>query len=116
MFGNDRRMSQDLDNHITGHYGEDQYLNNDQAGEYMSNLQKQFINETGVDPCIMNQVGYHNKYVEWLEAKIEKLTPFNILLKEVDSHWREFGPDHGFSELMDKVYEVIAQQHNESKI
>lgn len=25
MFGNDKRMSQELDNYITGHYGEDQF-------------------------------------------------------------------------------------------
>lgn len=25
MFGNDSRMSQQLDNYITGHYGEDQF-------------------------------------------------------------------------------------------
>ena len=25
MFGNDRHMSESLDNHITGHYGEDQF-------------------------------------------------------------------------------------------
>ena len=43
----------------------------------MSQLQEQFTRETGINPSIMNQVGYHHKYVNWLEAKVEKLTAHN---------------------------------------
>jgi hypothetical protein len=29
----------------------------------------------------------------------------------VDAHWREFGPDHGFGEVMDQLYAVLQQRH-----
>jgi hypothetical protein len=35
-----------------------------------------------------------------------------LVARQVDSHWREFGPEHGFGELMDRLYAVIAQQHH----
>ena len=29
----------------------------------------------------------------------------------VDAHWREFGPEHGFGEVMDQLYAVLQQRH-----
>lgn len=42
---NDRRMSQELDNHITGHYGEDQFKSFRREKKSKKNLRDQAIQE-----------------------------------------------------------------------
>jgi hypothetical protein len=48
----------------------------------MSQLQKLFTKETGINPIIMNQVGYGYKYVDWLEAKVENFDSTKDSIKD----------------------------------
>lgn len=47
MFGNDRRMSQELDNYITGHYGEDQFSDEEYAA-----MREMDLDDSGNNPAL----------------------------------------------------------------
>jgi hypothetical protein len=48
------------------------------------------------------------------EAAQTNNSPMDAIVRaaiSVDAHWREFGPEHGFGEIMDRLYAVLQQQH-----
>jgi hypothetical protein len=75
-------------------------------------MRKEFAQRL-LDPTDLEKIYPPAKEIK-SEAAQTNNSPMDAIVRaaiSVDAHWREFGPEHGFGEIMDRLYAVLQQQH-----